>query len=121
MMRALAVAALMAMTLPATAKTIEFGYRPGGYSFVFVNRAKAMLARGDRIVITGDQMSAAAIQVVWYRQHGGKVCAKPGVQMFFHLGRNTVTGAPIDSNRYYLGRSIREGWYRPSEFGIPQC
>lgn len=121
-MRALLVVmALLCGVVSAHAKTVEFGYRPGGYSFMFISRAKAMLARGDRIVIAGDQMSAAAIQVVWYRQRGGKVCTKGDVQLFFHMGRNTVTGKPIDSNKWHLGRSIPEGWYSPSKFGIPKC
>ena len=115
------VVAGLLLATSAKAATVEYGYRPGGYTVVFMTRAKAMLARGDRIVLTGDQMSAAAIQVAWYRQRGGKVCTKGDVQLFFHVGRNTATGAPIDGNKFYLGRSIREGWYSPSKFGIPHC
>jgi len=111
----------MAWSSSAHSKTVEFGFRPGGHTVEFIRAAKVMLKSRDRIVIRRDQMSAAAIQVVWYRKHGGKVCTKGDVQLFFHMGRNMRTGEPIDSNRFYLGRSIPEGWYRPAEFGIPKC
>lgn len=106
---------------PSVAKTTEFGYRPGGYVFLFIAQAHNMLGRGDRIVITDDQLSAAAIQVVWYHRHGGKVCAKKGTRLFFHMGVDTITGQPRDANRHYLGRSVPEGWYSPSKFGIALC
>lgn len=102
------IAALAALPANATADTIRLGNRDGGYVALHMAQARQWLRHRHKLVLTGDQISAAAIQVAWYRQHGGSVCAWPGVALWFHASSTGRTFADT-------------GWHEPGEFGIPTC
>jgi hypothetical protein len=110
------IAALAALSATATADTIRLGERPGGYVHAHIDIARRWLKQGHKIIITGDQLSAAAIQVAWYRANGGTICARPGIALFFHEGARGTN--PI---RRYLGYNLKPGWYSPGDFGIHEC
>jgi len=121
MINAIAAALLLAIATPAEAGgTITLDDRPGGHAHAFMKVADVWLERKRRVIIAGDQESAAAIQVVYYHGRGGRICAKPGVMLYFHEGRSRG-GAVTNANKRYLGRSIKTGWYRPAKFGIGEC
>jgi hypothetical protein len=114
--------AFLALSAPAHAgKTVTLGCSDGGNVAHHVMIAHGFLKHRHRLVITCNRASAAAIQVIWYRKHGGKVCAKPGVRLFLHMGYDPEKRVAVDVNRQYLGRSYREGWYHPSKFKIGEC
>jgi hypothetical protein len=113
---------VLALSAPAHAgKTVKLGCSDGGNVAHHVMIARDFLQHRHRLVITCNRASAAAIQVIWYRKHGGKVCAKPGVRLFLHMGYDPEKRIAVDVNRQYLGRSYREGWYHPSKFKIGEC
>jgi hypothetical protein len=114
------VSLTLALATPAEAgKTVTLGDRPGGYAHAHMQTAEVWLKTRTRVVIAGDQMSAAAIQVAYFAGRGGRICAKPGVMLYFHAGRSR--GAVTNANRRYLGRNLKEGWYKPARFGIGEC
>ena len=114
--------AFLALSAPAHAgKTVKLGCSDGGNVAHHVMIARDFLQHRHRLVITCNRASAAAIQVIWYRKHGGKVCARPGVRLFLHMGYDPEKRIAVDVNRQYLGRSYREGWYSPAKFGIGEC
>ena len=117
-----AIAAALFLTLtPAVAgQTVTLGDRPGGYAHAHIKTAEVWLKTRTRVVIAGDQQSAAAIQVVYFAGRGGRICAKPGVMLYFHAGRSRG-GAVTNANRRYLGRNLKDGWYTPAKFGIGKC
>jgi len=85
---------------------VVVGYRPGGYTLIHKKRGQQWLKSGKRIVIRGDQVSAAATQVVWYKRNGGKVCvAGRDVLLWFH---ENGTKGPLYAER-------------PSVYGIRRC
>ena len=112
--------ALALLAAPAAAETITLGDRPGGYAHQHMQIAERWLKKRVRVVIAGDQQSAAAIQVVYFAGRGGRICAMPGVELYFHAGRSRG-GAVTNANRRYLGRNIRTGWHKPAAFGIGGC
>ena len=113
--------AALALATPAEAgNTVTLGDRPGGYAHAHIKTAERWLKTRTRIVIAGDQASAAAIQVVYFHERGGRICAKPGVTLYFHAGRSRG-GAVTNANRRYLGRDLKDGWYHPEKFGIREC
>ncbi len=79
--------------LPASARTVELWNRPGGYTFQHIAQANRWLASGTRLVIRDWQVSAAAIQVVYFKRRGGNVCyAKSGFNsdpaLYFHMSES---------------------------------
>lgn len=79
---------LLILTTEASAGTrdIWLGYRPGGLVKWHMDIADRWLREGKRLHITDDQWSAAARQVEYYARQGGKVCAMPGVRLYYHWG-----------------------------------
>lgn len=59
---------------------------------------------------------AAAIAAAWYKANGGKICARPGVALFFHEGSRGT-----NPNYNYLHYNVATGYYSPKDFGIPTC
>lgn len=112
----LTLAALALISVTATADTIRLGDRNGGYVKQHIDTAKVWLKHRDSLILTGDQISAAAIQVAWFRAHGGKVCAYPGRALYFHDG-----ALGTNPTKRYLGYSLKPGWYSPGDFGIKPC
>jgi hypothetical protein len=107
---------------------IDLPERPGGYVSIYQLEARLMLRSGQRIRIEGDQYSAAAIQVVWLKEHGAAICVVRG-DLYFHYGtsRGLTTDpvhdvlGPVDSKR--IGR-LSAYWFKsfaPSFFGIRNC
>jgi len=114
--------AFLALSAPAHAgKTVTLGCSDGGNVAHHVMIAHGFLKHRHNLVLTCNRASAAAIQVIWYRKHGGKVCAKRGVRLFLHMGYDPETRQAVDVNRKYLGRSFPEGWYHPRDFKIGEC
>lgn len=113
-------AALFATAPAAEAAVITLAARTGGYTHHHMDAARRWLKAGHAIVITGDQQSAAAIQVIWLARRGLRVCARDGVMLYLHEGRSRG-GAITNANRRLLGRSYGAGWYRPQRFGIGGC
>jgi hypothetical protein len=116
------------------AETIELWNRPGGYTHVHIKQADAWLARGTMLVIRDWQVSAAAIQVLYFKRRGGQVCyaksdfnAEPA--LFFHTP--TSRGKAQDSLAHYVGAGnageignrsqYRFKRFHPSAFGIRAC
>lgn len=131
------LACFIAAVLPmpqANAETLELWHRPGGYTHLHIAEANRWLAKGTRLVIRDWQVSAAAIQIVYFKRKGGRVCyAKAGFNaepaLYFHLG--TSQGTPHNTLASYLGAANAEkvgklsghGFRRmhPSAFGIRSC
>jgi hypothetical protein len=76
----------------AFAKSYEIGWRPGGDVFTYIVEALDMLRSGRSYRVTGDQYSAAAMQVVYLEsQMPGRICATPRARLHFHLGFDRQT------------------------------
>ena len=135
-------AALMASVLahpmgsiaPAEAATVELWHRPGGYTHAHIAQAKHWLATGTTLVIRDWQVSAAAIQVLYFKRRGGKVCyARSGFNadpaLYFHLAesrgreRNSLATFVGAGNAAKIGKLSAHRMKRlhPSAFGIPAC
>ena len=106
---------------------IELGYDIGGYTHQYLQQAQYMLS--ERIEITGDQISAAGIRVIWLKQHGANICVRKG-NIYLHEGINTYTKKPVNNIEKYLGKKIarkigtltsRLKKFSPSFFGIRKC
>jgi hypothetical protein len=94
--------------------TLFLGDRPGGFVHGHMLIADAWLQHGRRIVLTGDQYSAAALQVAYFAVMGGRICARPGVRLHYHGSCNRVTRTcKGDPNRWITRR--------PGDVGIPTC
>jgi hypothetical protein len=80
MIRAILIAALLALPLPAQAgRTIELWYGSGGDVHVHLTRAKMWKRNGDRLVIRDMQVSADALAILEARRLGVPMChGKPG-------------------------------------------
>ena len=129
-----ALAGLVMVTGTASAETIDLWYRPGGHTHIHIAQADRWLSSGTQLVIRDWQVSAAAIQVVYFKRHGGKVCyAKPGFNadpaLYFHLAESG--GAYFNSLPKYIGAKYankvgelsahKMKRFHPSAFGIPAC
>ncbi len=132
---ALAASLLMAGTAaPVSAKTIELWHRPGGYTHQHILQANRWLASRTKVVIRDWQVSAAAIQVVYFKRKGGNVCfaksafnAQPSLH--FHLSEsrgkhyNPLTQYIGKANTAKIGKLSAYGFkkFHPSAFGIKAC
>ena len=118
----------------AAASTLELWYREGGYTHAHIAQARRWLASRTTLVIRDWQVSAAAIQVVYYKRMGGRVCygrsgfnADPA--LYFHVPQSR--GVPSNSLASHIGASNaaklgrlsgnRMKRVHPSVFGIPAC
>ena len=82
------LAAVVAGGPPAAlAASANIGWRPGGDVYTYIAQAIDMLRSGRSFRVTGDQYSAAAMQVVYLEsQMPERICATPGAKLNFHLG-----------------------------------
>lgn len=125
---------LLAGMAPAEAATIELWNRPGGFTQLHIAQADRWLASGTRLVIADWQVSAAAIQVLYFQRKGGNVCyAKSGLladpALYFHLGQSR--GSSSNELGNYIGRanaakvgklsSYSFKRIHPKAFGIRAC
>ena len=82
---------------PANAASDNIGFRPGGDLYSYMDQAFGMLKGGKTYRVTGDQYSAAAMQVVYLKNHmPGRICATRNARLNFHLGYDRETKAPIE-------------------------
>jgi hypothetical protein len=85
----IALMALMASqdaSLAAT-KEVKIKRRYGGDVLHHVNEATVMMASGKSYRVTGDQYSAAAMQVLFIdSQFPDRICAAKRAKLHFHLG-----------------------------------
>jgi len=98
--RLLLAGALLALTTlpcgPAYAARVDIGFRPGGDVYTHIAQALDMLRSGRSYRVTGDQYSAAAIQVVYLKSKmPGRICATRGATLNFHLGFDKDTGSSM--------------------------
>ena len=125
---------LLAGMAQAGAVTVELWNRPGGFTHLHIIEADRWLASGTKLVIADWQVSAAAIQVLYFKRKGGNVCyAKSGFSstpaLYFHLGRSR--GVATDDLAHYIGHanaaklgklsSYSFKRFHPSVFGIRAC
>lgn len=81
----------------ANAASENIGFRPGGDLYSYMDQAFGMLKGGRSYRVTGDQYSAAAMQVVYLKNHmPGRICATRNTRLNFHLGYDRDTKAPIE-------------------------
>ncbi|MGE0283254.1 MAG: hypothetical protein AB7P20_21905 [Rhizobiaceae bacterium] len=81
---------------PASAKSATIGWRPGGDVYTHIAEALDMIRSGKTYRVTGDQYSAAAMQVVYLEsQMPERICASPKAKLHFHLGFDRQTRRPI--------------------------
>lgn len=126
--------ALTALGCPAAAETIELWNRQGGYTHLHMKQADQWLAHGTKLVIRDWQVSAAAIQVLYFKRRGGQVCyGKSGFNgdpaLFFHTAESR--GKPRNELAHYIGagNAAKVGGlspnrlkrFHPSAFGIKAC
>lgn len=65
----------------------NIGWRPGGDVLNHVSEASKMILSGRSYRVTGDQYSAAAMQVLFIEsQYPDRICATRRVKLHFHLG-----------------------------------
>ena len=81
---------------PANAKSLDIGWRPGGDVYTYIVEAMDMLRSGQSYRVTGDQYSAAAMQVVYLEsQMPGRICARRNARLNFHMGFDKTTKKPL--------------------------
>jgi hypothetical protein len=84
--------------LPTLAHTLNIGWRPGGDVYTYIAEALDMLRGGQSYRVTGDQYSAAAMQVVYLEsQMPGRICANRNVTLNFHMGFDKETKKPLQT------------------------
>ena len=72
------------------------GFRPGGDVYTYIDQAIGMLRGGKSYRVTGDQYSAAALQVIYLEnQMPARICATVKAKLHFHLGFDKETGRPM--------------------------
>jgi hypothetical protein len=77
---------------PASARSSNIGWRPGGDLYGYIAEALEMLQSGRSYRVTGDQYSAAAMQVVYLEsQMPRRICATSNAKLNFHLGFDKET------------------------------
>ncbi|WP_162918952.1 hypothetical protein [Taklimakanibacter deserti] len=93
---AMALAAGMNSPQPALARSSTIGWRPGGDVYSYIAQALDMIRSGKGYRVTGDQYSAAAMQVVYLESRmPARICASPGAKLNFHLGFDKETKKPM--------------------------
>lgn len=81
---------------PAFAQRLDIGWRPGGDVYTYIVEALDMLRGGRSYRVTGDQYSAAAMQVVYLKsQMPGRICARRNVKLNFHMGFDKEMKKPL--------------------------
>jgi hypothetical protein len=83
---------------PAFARSTNIGWRPGGDLYRYIAEALDMLRSGKSYRVTGDQYSAAAMQVVYLEsQMPRRICASSNAKLHFHLGFDREAHRPMKS------------------------
>ncbi len=103
---------------------IYLDYMPGGIVGEHLRQAQVWLDRGYRVEIRDDQYSAAAMMAVYFKNGGGKICVKRGVNLHFHLLSNGAHPAVVlgKGDKKRIGPvTYRFKKISPSVFGIPLC
>jgi hypothetical protein len=81
---------------PAFARSSNIGWRPGGDLYAYIAEALDMLRSGRSYRVTGDQYSAAAMQVVYLESHmPRRICAISSAKLHFHLGFDQDARRPM--------------------------
>jgi len=76
----------------AAVKEVKIKRRFGGDVIKHVNEATSMIQSGKNYRVTGDQYSAAAMQVLFIEsQFPDRICATKRAKLHFHLGYYTKT------------------------------
>lgn len=75
----------------AAAKEVRLRRRLGGDLLTHVNEATRMMQSGKSFRVTGDQYSAAAMQVLFIEsQFPDRICATKRAKLHFHLAYDTL-------------------------------
>lgn len=119
--------------------TIIVASRPGGNVEEHFAEARGWLRHNVKVRVVGNQYSAAAMQILWYHVHKGRVCSRPSAMLVFHQPYMIIpilgvrVGDPDwhkrfafwfgERNTAIIGPVTVEDWspVHPSKFGIPQC
>lgn len=126
-----------AIQKPMKQVNVALWQRPGGRVDLYMKQAIVWTRDKTRVVVIGDQYSAAAMQVLRLHVLKADVCTMPGVTLHFHrpffsFGKLRV-GDPQwhdefedlfgKENTKIIGKVTVEDWSvrDPSEFGIPAC
>jgi hypothetical protein len=76
----------------AATKEVKIKLRPGGDMLRHVNEATRMIQSGKSYRVTGDQYSAAAMQVLFIEsQFPDRICATKRAKLHFHLAYDART------------------------------
>jgi hypothetical protein len=82
---------------PALAGPSSIGWRPGGDVYTYIAQALDMFRSGRSYRVTGDQYSAAAMQVVYLESKmPGRICASRDAMLHFHLGFDKQARRPME-------------------------
>ena len=107
---ALAVMTLFAgqdLTLAAT-KEVKLKLRLGGDMVAHVNEATRMMQSGKSYRVTGDQYSAAAMQVLFIEsQFPDRICAMKRAKLHFHLAYFPMTKEKMKTPDWAFAAFIR--------------
>lgn len=127
-------AMFIAATLSAQGAGLDLWYRRGGYTFVHIVQARHWLASRRHLVIRDTQVSAAAVQVLYYQRMGGTVCFFPkrlnvAPSLKFHLSasrgvyRNDIANYIGAENAAKIGKLSAGSFksFHPTVFGIKAC
>jgi hypothetical protein len=111
----LSVVLALALLVPVSqSKPIILGERFGGFVKLHLDIADRWLRQGQRIVIRGDQWSAAALQVAYFASQNGRICATSGVRLHYHAPCNIRTRKCKGDPNKWITRT-------PAFVGIPTC
>jgi hypothetical protein len=81
---------------PALARSSNIGWRPGGDVYTYIAQALDMFRSGRSYRVTGDQYSAAAMQVVYLESKmPARICASQEAKLHFHLGFDKDSRRPM--------------------------
>jgi hypothetical protein len=106
----IALMALLASQDPAltATKEVKIKRRHGGDVLKHVNEATTMMGSGKNYRVTGDQYSAAAMQVLFIEsQFPDRICATRRVKLHFHLGIYEKTNEKMKAPDWVFTRFIR--------------
>ena len=134
----LLVVAMAWAAAPARAEIIVLGYRPGGMVMEHMREADRWLQDGANIEVTDWQMSAAAMELVYFHRRGGTICyrdSSPLERAYLQFHQPQSNGVAVKDYRavfvLFMGEEITAligpvvvDQYRPvhaSEVGIPLC
>jgi hypothetical protein len=107
---AFAMMSLLVCQAPALAATkeVRIKRRLGGDLLTHVNEATSMMQSGKSYRVTGDQYSAAAMQVLFIEsQFPDRICATKRAKLHFHLPYNPITKEKVKTPDWIFVSFIR--------------